>query len=315
MNTRLQVEHPVTELVDRLSTWSSSSCWWPRARSCRSPRTTSSSTATPSRRASTPRTPSAGSCRRPARPTSCGGRPARGSTHALESGQVVSHVVRPDAGQGDRPRPRPRVGAPRACSPRSTRPPCSGSPPTSGSCACSPRPTSSATRPSTPPGSTVLRSLLPTPTTSPAPSPRGCRPCWPPTTATRARSGPTASGSSADPAPDPGRARPGRARRPCSRHWSTTYRVTQFSAENHVVRLEVAGRRVQAVVNATAHSGRGRGRGTAVRLRAPRSVRGRRRSRSARAASPRRCRAPCSRSTSRRGMLSRRVSGSAYWRR
>jgi acetyl/propionyl-CoA carboxylase alpha subunit len=30
--------------------------------------------------------------------------------------------------------------------------------------------------------------------------------------------------------------------------------VTQFSAENHVVRLEVAGRRVQAVVNATAHS-------------------------------------------------------------
>ncbi len=30
--------------------------------------------------------------------------------------------------------------------------------------------------------------------------------------------------------------------------------VTQFSAEQHVVRLEVAGRRVQAVVNATAHS-------------------------------------------------------------
>ncbi|WP_051276704.1 biotin carboxylase N-terminal domain-containing protein [Marmoricola sp. URHB0036] len=30
--------------------------------------------------------------------------------------------------------------------------------------------------------------------------------------------------------------------------------VTQFSAANHVVRLEVAGRRVQAVVNATAHS-------------------------------------------------------------
>jgi len=30
--------------------------------------------------------------------------------------------------------------------------------------------------------------------------------------------------------------------------------VTQFSAEQHVVRLEVAGRRVQAVVNATAHA-------------------------------------------------------------
>ena len=91
--------------------------------------------------------------------------------------------------------------------------------------------------------------------------------------------------------------------------------VTQFSAEQHVVRLEVAGRRVQAVVNATAHSvevvvhgqrfvferpdpfagrGRGCGRGQPHRPDAGHRARGRRRA---------------------RGMLSRRGSGSAYWRR
>ena len=90
--------------------------------------------------------------------------------------------------------------------------------------------------------------------------------------------------------------------------------VTQFSAEQHVVRLEVAGRRVQAVVNATAHSVEVVVHGQRFVFERPDPFAGAG-PRSARAASPPRCPAPCSRSTSRRGMLSRRGSGSAYWRR
>ena len=44
--------------------------------------------------------------------------------------------------------------------------------------------------------------------------------------------------------------------------------VTQFSAEQHVVRLEVAGRRVQAVVQRDRPLGRGGGARAALRLRA-----------------------------------------------
>ena len=83
MNTRLQVEHPVTEgrWRDRArSTWCGCSWGWPRAGRWASPSTTSASTGTPSRRGSTPRTPSAASCRRPAPPRSCAGPRPPGST-------------------------------------------------------------------------------------------------------------------------------------------------------------------------------------------------------------------------------------------
>ena len=66
VNTRLQVEHPVTRGDQRASTWSASSSASPRARSWRSPRTPSRA-ATASSSGSTPRTPAATSCRLPAR--------------------------------------------------------------------------------------------------------------------------------------------------------------------------------------------------------------------------------------------------------
>ena len=112
MNTRLQVEHPVTELVVSGSTGEPLDLVELQLRVAAGEELpfaqddVTARRATPSRRGSTPRTPSAGSCPRQARHWPGAGRSSRWSAssgvrvdHALESGQVVSTAYDPMLGK------------------------------------------------------------------------------------------------------------------------------------------------------------------------------------------------------------------------
>ena len=193
MNTRLQVEHPVTELVVRTgtSTSSSTSSGVAAGEPLLDRGDVDARPATRSRRGSTPRTRSAASSRRPARRRTCTGRAASRVDQALESGQVVSTAYDPMLGKVIAHGP-DRESARQASSPRSTTPRSSGSPPTPASCAPWSRATSSVTRPSTPPGWTGTRSRRPT-RRRPASSRRGGPSSA--TARTPGRSRPTGSGS------------------------------------------------------------------------------------------------------------------------
>ena len=202
MNTRLQVEHPVTELpsTGRASTWSSCSCGSRPASRCRSPRTTSPSTATRSRPGSTPRTRSAASCRRPARPSSSAGRPARARRPRPRAGQVVSTAYDPMLGKVIAHGP-DREAARRALVAALDDTAILGLTTNVGFLrALVGAPRSSATRPSTPPGSTA-----PTIDAARRRPGRGVVAAWverdarPRHRPRRTRSAPTAGGSAADP--------------------------------------------------------------------------------------------------------------------
>ena len=104
----------------RARTSSNGSCASRRASRCRSGRTSSRSTATRSRRASTPRIPTAASCRRSARSRTCARRPtgaARARRHRRARRRRDLAVLRSDDRQADRPRRGPRrrrcAGSPR----------------------------------------------------------------------------------------------------------------------------------------------------------------------------------------------------------
>ena len=90
VNTRLQVEHPITEADHRHSTSSSCSCTSPRAAGWRQIAPAGRGAGTPSRPGSTPRTPTATSRPPPAGSSCCACRPARASGSTPGSARATS---------------------------------------------------------------------------------------------------------------------------------------------------------------------------------------------------------------------------------
>ena len=300
----------------RRSTWSSCSSRSPRASRCRSPRTRSPAPGTRSRPGSTPRTRSTGSCRRPGVAELVRWSPRARVDAALESGQRVEHLLRPDARQGDRARRHPGGGPPRPGRPRSTTPRSSGLTTNLGFLRGARRDSDEFRD-----DDDRHRVAGPPPRRGPPARARRRR-AWPPGAwrrwprpTTRTPTHPfgtaTAGGSAGPPAPVPveldrRRRATGSTGGPGRRSVGGAPRCTRSGrrAADDVLRLEVDGRVHEAAVRVGRARGRGRLPRPHVRLRPAGRVRTRRGRGSPTAASPPRCPAPCSRSR-RRGAAGR----------